>query len=363
MKIFIGILSVAAVFFAAYFFLVPVLQNGRENAVTNFRECAEAGNPIMESYPRQCRTPEGELFTEELGNALEKSDLIRLESPQAGDEIGSPLTVRGEARGNWFFEASFPIVLTDWDGKIIAESHAQAKSEWMTEDFVPFEGTLVFEAPDKTAVSNRGALILKKDNPSGLPRNDDALEIPIMFKKENQVSATAAVQNEKSVSRAVFSTSLGDITLEFFPTRAPQTVENFLTLARDGFYDGTKFHRVIKGFMIQGGDPLSKDDTRKSVWGTGGPGYKFADEIKAENKNVIGTIAMANSGPNTNGSQFFINTADNTFLDGKHTVFGKVIAGMDVVRKIESSPTGNADQPLQNITITRVIVSAVDKTP
>ncbi len=109
-----------------------------------------------------------------------KSDLIRISTPRPNQTISSPLTIAGEARGNWYFEASFPVVLTDWDGKIIAQGIAQAKSDWMTTDFVPFEATLTFTV-DKNAYSNKGSLILRKDNPSGLPQNDDALEIPIVI--------------------------------------------------------------------------------------------------------------------------------------------------------------------------------------
>jgi len=111
---------------------------------------------------------------------------------------------------------------------------------------------------------------------------------------------------------------------------------------------------VIKGFMIQGGDPLTKDDSMAARWGTGGPGYQFADEISGSNQNNIGTIAMANAGPNTNGSQFFINVANNNFLDTKHTVFGKVIAGMDVVTKIENTATGQADRPASPMIINSI---------
>ena len=149
-----------------------------EVAVNNFEECTKDGNPVMESYPRQCRTKDGVNFVENIGNTLEKSNLIRLESPKPNDLIKSPLIVKGEARGYWFFEASFPVMLTNWDGLIIAEGIAQAKREWMTEDFVPFEVTLDFIKPD---YGKRGTLILKKDNPSGLPEHDNALEIPINF--------------------------------------------------------------------------------------------------------------------------------------------------------------------------------------
>lgn len=145
--------------------------------VTNFEECVTAGNPVMESYPRQCRA-DTQTFTENIGNELEKPDLIRINTPRPNQTILSPLSITGEARGSWFFEASFPVVLTDWDGKIIAQGIAQAKSDWMTSEFVPFEATLTFTV-DKTAYSNKGSLILKKDNPSGLPEHDDALVIPI----------------------------------------------------------------------------------------------------------------------------------------------------------------------------------------
>lgn len=155
---------------------------------------------------------------------------------------------------------------------------------------------------------------------------------------------------------ATLHTNQGDITLELFSDDAPNTVANFTKLAKAGFYDDTKFHRVIPDFMIQGGDPLTKDDAQKARWGTGDAGYKFADEIHAKNRNVIGTIAMANAGPDTNGSQFFINTADNNFLDAKHTVFGRVTDGMDVVGKIEGAATDASDRPEEPMVIERVTV-------
>ena len=156
---------------------------------------------------------------------------------------------------------------------------------------------------------------------------------------------------------AIMQTNFGEITLELFVSDAPKTVENFIKLAEAGFYIDTKFHRVIKGFMIQGGDPLSIDNTLKDKWGTGGPGYTFPDEIHANNRNVAGTIAMANSGPNTNGSQFFINTADNNFLDTKHTVFGKVIAGSDVLATIENTAVGKQDRPIDDVIIKSITIT------
>jgi cyclophilin family peptidyl-prolyl cis-trans isomerase len=151
-------------------------------------------------------------------------------------------------------------------------------------------------------------------------------------------------------------TNKGDITIEMMEADAPKTVANFAKLAADGFYDETKFHRVIKNFMIQGGDPFTKDESLSERWGTGGPGYKFEDEIHANNRNVAGTISMANAGPNTNGSQFFINTADNNFLDGKHTVFGKVVAGIDVVKTIEATETVGPDRPIEAMVIEQVSI-------
>lgn len=166
---------------------------------------------------------------------------------------------------------------------------------------------------------------------------------------------TTSTNSNKKIMQATFKTNQGDITIEF-SADAPNTVANFAKLAGEGFYNGTKFHRVIKGFMIQGGDPLTKDDAMAQRWGTGGPGYQFADEIHANNRNEIGTIAMANAGPNTNGSQFFINVANNNFLDGKHTVFGRVIAGMDIVTKIENIETGASDRPTQPIVVESISV-------
>ncbi len=161
--------------------------------------------------------------------------------------------------------------------------------------------------------------------------------------------------SSKVNSVAVLETNQGIIKFEMFKNDAPKTVENFIKLANQGFYDGVKFHRVIKGFMIQTGDPNSKDDDWSDD-GLGGPGYTFEDEIN-QHKLVRGSVAMANAGPNTNGSQFFIVTAQATpWLDGKHTVFGQVIEGMEVVDKIESVPTNKDDHPLKDIIIEKVYI-------
>lgn len=146
---------------------------------SNFEECVALGNPIMESYPRQCR--EGDTtFTEDIGNTLKKSDLIQLESPLPNSVISSPLILTGKARGTWYFEASFPVEIKDSSGKSLGSVPAQAQSDWMTTDFVPFKATLEFSAPETAT----GTLILRKDNPSGLPEKDDALIIPIKFMRD-----------------------------------------------------------------------------------------------------------------------------------------------------------------------------------
>jgi len=184
------IITIVIIIAAGFWFFGKDGEVQAPTTVINFIECMEAGNPIMESYPRQCATEDGQSFTEYIGNELEKIDLIRLSSPRPNDIIESPLVITGEARGYWFFEASFPVSLTNWDGLIIAEGIATAKGEWMTEGFVPFEATLEFSMEegsvpgiDNVFYKNNGSLILQKDNPSGLPEHDDALEIPIFFKK------------------------------------------------------------------------------------------------------------------------------------------------------------------------------------
>jgi peptidylprolyl isomerase len=166
-----------------------------------------------------------------------------------------------------------------------------------------------------------------------------------------------AVTNTQGTMQATITTNKGVITLELFGDQTPNTAGNFAKLAQEGFYNSTKFHRVIEGFMIQGGDPLTKDDTKQALWGTGDPGYKFADEIVPALSNVTGTISMANSGPNTNGSQFFINVADNTFLDGKHAVFGKVTGGMDIVMAIASADKNQRDVPTDPIILESVVIT------
>jgi len=169
--IFLALLSVFLFFFGSQ------KQDEPKIFVTDFISCLEAGNPIMESYPRQCRA-DGETFIENIGNELEKINLVRLSNPRPNQKVSSPLFIKGEARGRWYFEATFPVVLTNWDGLIIAKGFATAEDEWMTENFVPFIATLEFKKPD---YKENGYLILQKNNPSGLPEFDEALEIPLLF--------------------------------------------------------------------------------------------------------------------------------------------------------------------------------------
>ncbi|MHB8396836.1 MAG: peptidylprolyl isomerase [Thermoplasmataceae archaeon] len=151
------------------------------------------------------------------------------------------------------------------------------------------------------------------------------------------------------MSRVKMETSMGTVTIDLFEKEMPITAGNFRKLAEKGFYDGLIFHRVIPGFMIQGGDPKGT--------GTGGPGYVIKDEFTKNNKNSRGTLSMANAGPNTGGSQFFINVVDNKHLDSKHPVFGKVIEGMEVVDAISKVKRDRNDRPVEKVVIKKVTFS------
>lgn len=178
------------------------------------------------------------------------------------------------------------------------------------------------------------------------------LAITACTKKEKVEEETMSTQS----GTAVLDTTHGKITIGLRPDLAPKHVENFKKLANDGFYNGTTFHRVIPGFMIQGGDPNSKSDDR-STHGFGGPGYTVDAEFSSE-KHVRGVVSMARGGdPNSAGSQFFIVVADSAHLDGQYTVFGKVNSGMDVVDKIVSAEKDARDNPLQRIEIKSVSIN------
>lgn len=218
---------------------------------------------------------------------------------------------------------------------------------------------------------NRAAtapLLTPVEENSNLAANEETAPVALATSSEVELVASSTPVEEvnktmkspeqqedltKKYSQALIKTSMGDFQVKFYTIDSPVTVNNFLNLAQAGFYNGTKFHRVIADFMIQGGDPLSKGaDT--SVYGTGGPDYRFNDEFN-NHKLVLGSLAMANSGPNTNGSQFFVVTASETpWLDGRHTNFGEVVSGLDVVQKIGAVATGVNDRPLQDVVINSI---------
>jgi len=177
--------------------------------------------------------------------------------------------------------------------------------------------------------------------------------------QENQKQKAETRKVETTNEVAVIHTTKGDMVIEFWQDVAPNTVENFKKLARSGFYDGTAFHRIIKGFMIQGGDPLTKDKTKEDLYGTGGPGYQIKAEFN-NRKHQRGVISMARAAhPDSAGSQFFICHGDAPFLDGKYTAFGKLIKGDDVLDKIANTPvgpsrTGENSKPLERVEIISV---------
>lgn len=180
-----------------------------------------------------------------------------------------------------------------------------------------------------------------------------ALGVVSAIGDDNKPESKTPVSNSND-EVAVIKTSEGEMVLEFWSDVAPGHVDNFKKLARQGFYDGTCFHRVIKGFMIQGGDPLTKDESQKSRWGTGDPGYKIKAEFN-DKSHVRGVLSMARSSdPNSAGSQFFICHGDPKFLDHQYTAFGKLIKGDDVLEKIATTPTAAQDRPVKRMNVESV---------
>ena len=166
------IIVLAGIAYGAYF-----IGTRQAEVVASFEDCIAAGYPALESYPRVCKTPEGDTFVEDIGNILEKASMIELDSPRPNEVVKSPLVIQGQARGNWYFEASFPVKIVDGKGTVLATVPAQAQGEWMTTEFVPFRVELSFPQP----TTEKGMLVLEKDNPSGLPEHADELRIPIRF--------------------------------------------------------------------------------------------------------------------------------------------------------------------------------------
>lgn len=197
--------------------------------------------------------------------------------------------------------------------------------------------------------------------PASVAKKTQAIQ-PAQAKTANNTITTSASTSTtmdlpEKITSATITTNKGDIEITF-STNTPEAVRNFAKLAATGFYTNTKFHRVIRDFMIQGGDPLSRDDANKANWGTGGPGYTFKDETSPNDVFSQGVVAMANAGPNTNGSQFFIVTAiaGTPWLVGKHTVFGHVTKGLDVALRIGDMQTDGASRPLQDVIVQKVTI-------
>jgi hypothetical protein len=176
-KLFYGVIIGAVIIVIGVLVLVLAPNPSEPEPIASFEECVAAGNPVMKSYPPQCSTKDGQNFVQYIGNELEKGDLIKVSSPRPNTVIKSPLILEGEARGFWYFEADFPGRIEAEDGDVVRSFIVTAKSEWMTEDFVPFSEEIEFVAP----AVKRGFIILDKDNPSGLPEHSDQLIIPIVF--------------------------------------------------------------------------------------------------------------------------------------------------------------------------------------
>lgn len=186
------------------------------------------------------------------------------------------------------------------------------------------------------------------------------MKSPIVLLSILALQITWALPLAAAEEVAVIKTSKGDMVVEFWPDVAPSTVENFKKLAKSGFYNGTAFHRIIAGFMAQGGDPLTKDPAQESAWGTGGPGYKIKAEFN-DRKHERGVLSMARSqDPNSAGSQFFLMFADAPHLDGQYTGFGRVIAGDEVLSAIEKTPVrfanGEPSKPTERVEIQEVVI-------
>jgi peptidyl-prolyl cis-trans isomerase B (cyclophilin B) len=191
-------------------------------------------------------------------------------------------------------------------------------------------------------------------------KKDEKKETPKAEAKEPAKEAAKETPKPAVKEVAVVKTSEGEMVLEFYPDVAPGHVENFKKLAGKGFYDGTAFHRVIKGFMIQGGDPNTKDDAKKALWGQGGPGYTIKAEFNSK-PHVRGTLSMARTpDPNSAGCQFFICHGEPRQLDGQYTVFGQLIKGDEVLEKIATTPTEDSDRPVKRVNIESIKIVPAD---
>ncbi len=199
-----------------------------------------------------------------------------------------------------------------------------------------------------------GVAELRKETDSYATTTTQTNQLSTTTQAKQVLEPQPATMEDKKYTSATITTNKGVIEISF-GNNTPATVKNFTTLASSNFYNGVRFHRVIKDFMIQTGDPLSKDKANESAWGTGGPGYTFNDELKGDEKYTLGTVAMANAGPNTNGSQFFIVTANPSVpLPPSYTVFGKVTKGIETALAIQNVKTGQSDRPVEDIIIEKI---------
>ena len=185
------------------------------NKINNFDECVAAGNEVLESYPRQCRT-DGQVFVEDIGNILDKKDLIMVDNITPNQIVTSPLKISGEARGYWFFEASFPIKIEDSNGNVLGIAIAQAQGDWMTEDFVPFKADLTFENSE----TQKGNLILIKDNPTGLSENDDELRMPVVFGEPGETMTVNVYFNNNELDPNITCTEVFPVERDIPKTQA-----------------------------------------------------------------------------------------------------------------------------------------------
>ncbi len=236
--------------------LLPPGRCGDEDKISNFEMCSLAGYPVMESYPRQCKTPGGETFSENIGNELEKTDLIKIDSPRPNQEISSPLIISGQARGTWFFEASFPVRLFGPSGNLLVVVPAQAKGDWMTEEFVPFEAKLDFVSPG----SGKGLLVLEKDNPSGLAENADQLIVPVVFAQSAEKTSVNVFFGNNVLDPEVSCDKVFPTSREVSKTQAPAraALEELLkgplpSEAESGFFSSINSNVKIQSLTIENG--------------------------------------------------------------------------------------------------------------
>lgn len=243
--------------------LSPAPAEGCGKTINSFGECDAAGYLILESYPSQCVTPNGEKFVEDIGNELEKADLIKINNPRPNQTVKSPIIIEGQAKGSWFFEASFPIKLFDANGNQLATAIAQAQGDWMTMDFVPFKAILEFVAP----ATDAGNLILEKDNPSGLPQNADQLRVPVKFEAFAKSIVVKAYFNNSKMDPKVSCNKVFPVDKIIFKTSAPAraALEELLKgptkqEKADGFFTSINPGVKIEKLTI---DPLTGGGTAK----------------------------------------------------------------------------------------------------